>query len=373
VSARKSLAYWTDVLCGIEQERTLAAFAVAEAWKMPSVAASIGADTIDAAVSATLLVEGIDDLVDAGVERARLLKKLRTGDFWPTWAEIRVASILLRSGEGPVAVELEPGRADGAHPDWRFTYPGEAHGVAIEVKAVGLSDAEAAFCRRQASSLEQMLPGVGIGHGHAPIDAPSAQLTKEQRRYGDRVARRLSRHVPGFPQGLRGAVIVGHDTEATYRRRIASKISDAVRQLPSHDDCWVALYWSNGAPIRDAGSAIDWTLIPAHVSGILFVGQGVAFPHRNIHCFASRIPREQEGDAEPLVISIEGETMTSLAELVLQRFERSAGVRATLLRIGRRTLLRRDGRERLHPFNLLLDTDPDFPPGGEFNGREAVA
>ena len=88
---RKSLATWVDVLTGIEPDRCAAALDEVETWGFPHVAAELVSDTVDAAVAATLLVEGIDRLAEHGVSRERLLKKLRTGDLWSTWAEIRVA------------------------------------------------------------------------------------------------------------------------------------------------------------------------------------------------------------------------------------------------------------------------------------------
>ena len=355
-------------MCGVEPERTVAAFNEIASWDIESVTSALAADTIDSAVGATLLVEGLRTLESAGVERARLLKKFRAGEFWATWAEVRVADTLLRLTEQPMAIELEPGRSGGAHPDWRFKYVMDDDGISVEVKAVGLSDDEAAFCARMAPALSKLLPKAGLAHGHASIDAAPPRLTKEQRRHGEREARRLIRGVPGYPAGLRGAVIVGHSTEDSYRQRIARRVSDAVRQLPTDDECWVALYWSNGAPMKDAADAIDWNEIPGHVKGVLFVGQAVAFPHRNIHCYATRVEREGSG-GDIKVNSVEGPEMEEVAGLVLGSFERSSGVRATLLRVGQRTLIKRDSRQRLSPFNLLMSPDPDIPPGGDFEGR----
>ncbi len=366
---RESLAYWTEILCGTEPERVLAAFAELESWGLERVLAATDHDSIDAAVTAMLLVEGVDRLVSAGVTHASLLKKLRHGDFWPTWAEIRVADILVGVTEEPLRVELEPGRAQGAHADWRFVYPDDSDGISIEVKAVGLSDEEAAFCQRMAPSLTRMLPEVGLGHVHASIHAASPRPTRDQRRAGHREARMGTRKVPNFPRGLRAAVIVGHDTEESYRRRIANRVIDAVRQLPTDDECWIALYWSNGAPVSDAAAAVDWSRIPAHVRGLLFVGQGVWFPHRNIHCFASAVERDAAAN-DFKIVSAEGDAMTELATRVLADFERSSGVRATLLRVGNRTLVYRDGSQGLYPFNLLLDADPEIPPGFEVHGRQ---
>lgn len=59
--------------------------------------------------------------------------------------------------------------------------------------------------------------------------------------------------------------------------------------------------------------------------------------------------------------------MAEFATLVLERFERSSGVRATLLHGGRQELIRRDGKKRIVPFNLLLDADP---PGFDRNSND---
>lgn len=369
MTQRRSLAHWVEVLTGIEAGRCVAALEEVDSWGFPHVAAELLVDSVDAAVAATLLVEGIDMLARRDVPRERLLKKLRTGDFWPTWAEIRVADVLVRAHKEPLAVELEAQRTAGAHADWRFRFSGMSDSISVEVKAVGLSDTEVAFCQRMAPALPRLLPKVGLSHGHAAIDAPPLQSPGQARRVGQGHSRAAARKVPRYPTGLRGAVIVGQDSEDSYRRRIATKVRDAARQLPAEDECWVALYWSNGAPLTDAALAIDWSTMPSHVAGVLFVGQGVAFPHREVHCFATRIEREHDSNSKVAVESVEGEVMQQVAELVLARFERSAGVRATLLRVGKRDLIKRDGSRRILPFNLLMDPDPEFDGVADFSGR----
>jgi hypothetical protein len=358
------------VLTGLEPERVVAALAAVNEWRLPRVAAALDEDTEDAAVAATLLVEGIALLDERGVPRARLLKKLRTGDFWSTWSEIRVATVMVEYHGEELGVELEPDRAAGAQPDWRFQFPGDPRGIAVEVKAVGLSDAEVAFYQRMWPVLRRTMPRVGLGHGHATIGAPVPRAPGRARRTGAPISRDGARRAPNYPQGLRGSVMVGHDTEEHYRRRIAARVAGAVRQLPTSDECWVALYWSNGAPLADATSSIDWAMIPAHVAGVIFVGQGVAFPDRQIHVFITPVPRGLQSKAEIAVDSLEGERIEELAQLVLARFERSSGVRATLLRVGNRDLIKRDGSRRIDPFNLLMDADPVFDGQAGFAGRE---
>jgi hypothetical protein len=95
---------------------------------------------------------------------------------------------------------------------------------------------------------------------------------------------------------------------------------------------------------------------PAHVAGVASIGQAVAVPWNEIHVFITSIPRDVEKFA-----GVDSTVDDHLAERVLERFESSSGIRPTLLRApGREStiLLRRDGRRRLFPFNLLFDTDP---------------
>jgi hypothetical protein len=366
---RQSLAQWSEVLTGIESGRCIAALDRVARWKLAPVSAELLADDVDAAVAATLLVEGMDALVARGVPEIRLLKKLRTGDFWPTWAEIRIADMLVRLHEEPLDVELEAERTKGAHADWRFRFPGSDDAVSVEVKAVGLSDDEVAFCTRMAPALKRMLPKHGLVQAHAGIGTPSLVAPAQMRRRAARGSRAGTRKTPSYPVGLRGAVVVAQDSEESYRRRISARVRDAVRQLPTQDECWVALYWSNGAPLASVAAGIDWSQIPEHVSGLLMFGQAVAFPDRQIHVFASRIERGGSGSSSGRVDSLEGEAMQHVAELVLARFERSSGVRATLLRVGNRDLVRRDGSRRILPFNLLMDVDPEFGDEASFSGR----
>jgi len=134
-------------------------------------------------------------------------------------------------------------------------------------------------------------------------------------------------------------------------------VLEAIRQLPTHDECWVAIYWSNGAPLESVHRTLRSPEIPEHVAGIALVGCGVVFPHPEIHCFTSWLHRNATED-DNVVVASANAGQNDLAELVLKRFERSSGVRATLLSFGKDVALLRDGSQRLLPFNLLLDPDP---------------
>lgn len=254
-------------------------------------------------------------------------------------------------------VRLEEGRSKGSHADLRILAPGDPLAQSLEVKAIGLSDGEAAFCQRMFPSLRRLVPKVGLSHGHAPIEAMPPQLSREQRREGERISRRNVKQVPGYPKGLRGAVLVGHGSEKAYALRVSRRVEQAARQLPTRDECWVAIYWSNGAPVNEVAAMLRWTDIPDHVAGVVLIGCGVAFPHRNIDCYVVPIERDHPPDAERVVASQEDD-MDDVARLVIERFERSSGVRATLLYGAQRLILRRDGSRRILPFNLLLDADP---------------
>jgi hypothetical protein len=354
--ADDGLAHWTHVLTGLDPDRVGVARREVASWGWEHTDREFLDDTVDAAVASTLLVEAVDRIQTHGVERARLLKKIRLDrEVWGTWAEFRAADILLRTIYPDAELRLEEGKSRGAQADLRFVAAG-SDAESVEVKAVGLSDQEVAFSRRMADALPRMLPPIGAVTGHAELDAPAPLLGRTTRRAVNRDAKRAAGRVPRYPTGLRSAVIVGHGSESSYARRVARRVEQSVRQLPRTEPCWVAIYWSNGAPIKDVLDAVDWSAIPAHVLGVFFVGSCVAFPHREIHIYASAMPRDASRDDQTSVNSIVN--LDELARLILERFERSSGVRPSLLQVGRRTILKRDGTKRILPFNLLIDADP---------------
>ncbi len=346
-------------MTGLEQERVASAREEIASWGLSHVDSEFLDDTVDAAAGAVLLIDAVRSLTAHGVAIERLRKKLRTEpSVWSTWAEFRAADMMLK-WSGDAEVQLEAGRSEGAHADFRLILAEDPVATSVEVKAVGLSDEEINFCARMAPSLPRLVPKAGLGHVHAPIDGKPPKINRDQRRAGAREARKRMRNVPMYPPGLRGAAIVGHGSEERYAARVAGRVEQAVRQLPASDDCWVAILWSNGAPLRAVAAAIRWDEIPHHVSGIMLLGCGVAFPHRQIHGFITPLIRGVGPDDERQLRTLdETDGMEDLATLVLDRFERSSGVRATLLQGGSREIIRRDGRKRILPFNLLLDSDP---------------
>ncbi len=93
------------------------------------------------------------------------------------------------------------------------------------------------------------------------------------------------------------------------------------------------------------------------MAGLWILGSCVAFPYPQIHNFMSVIPRDGERPGEREVHSLE-EGQDDLARVILAGFERSSGVRATLVKGGNQTLIHRSGEQRFHPFNFMLDPDP---------------
>ena len=165
-----------------------------------------------------------------------------------------------------------------------------------------------------------------------------------------------------FPEGLSGVVVAAHSGESNYTRRVRNRLfKEAARQLPLLQTGWVALYWTNGAPIAAITKALR-SGFPKHIEGVILVGDAIFFPSRVIHCFTWILPANSF-DTEG-VTRVASEANDARAQNILDGFERSSGVRATLLtalKDGCRTeLLRRDGRRRILPFNLLLGVDPPY-------------
>lgn len=118
----------------------------------------------------------------------------------------------------------------------------------------------------------------------------------------------------------------------------------------------LGLWWGNGAALQHVHEILDLADAPAHVAGVASIGQAVAVPWNEIHVYVSSISRDAEEFG-----GVDSTVDNHLAQRVLERFESSSGIRPTLLRArGRESpiLLRRDGRRRVFPFNLLFDADP---------------
>lgn len=361
------LLEWTYRLTGVDPERVKVAAERIGGWSLPPVEAEfLRRPSIDTAIATVLLSEGIELLVNHGAEETKLLAKLRTDPYpWPTWAEIRAAGILIKSSHENVRIALEPGRARGKQPDFRLVMPDAESGLAVEFKAIGLSDREAEFCRRMGERMGGLVPPVGISTGHAfDLNTPTTRMSASELRHSYEEAARRAADVPNYPDGLSAAVMVGHDSEEGHVRRLRGRLGKAVTQLRL-EECWVAFHWTNGASIRSAFDALDWTTMPEHVAGVMFVGDAVVFPDPDIHVFVIAHPRGAS-DQMAMTSTLDDD----YASLMLERVDATAGVRATLARgqvgPGRsRELLRRFGTPRILPFNLVLSGDPtEYGPRG---------
>lgn len=126
-------------------------------------------------VAAVLLTDAVQDLTVQGVERTKLMKKLRDAwreeQFWPVWAEIRAAAMLVGREDIEARVELEADRAGGRHADF-LLHQADGSTVDVEFKAVGFSDAEVAWHREAAEHFNRLLPPSGLATAHEWLGQP---------------------------------------------------------------------------------------------------------------------------------------------------------------------------------------------------------
>ena len=362
-STVEEILRWVRLLTNLDEERSADAIAELRTWQVESVDDNLLAQAdLDTVVAAVLLAESVNSLVGQGVQRTKLLKKLRDAkrgeDFWPVWAELRAAAILIGHPDIDVRLAMEPGRSGGRHADYQLEYPDGAR-VDVEFKAIGLSDTEMEWHRRAAKYFGRLLPPIGLTTLHAFV-GESIRVNAEKRQRSWDGARRLASELPPFGEQwgrVRGISIVGHQTENEYLRRALSRVERALRQLPTDRECWVGVWWSNGAPIRAMSRLLEHLNPPANVAGISLIGQAVAVPWSEIHCYIANVERGVDTSQMRVLSTVDDH----LGKLVLDRFESSSGNRPTILRTpGSKgeTLLRRDGTRRINPFNLLFDSDP---------------
>jgi hypothetical protein len=362
-------------LTGLDPARVEAARARVSSLEIEHVADELLQPNVDAAVGATLLVDSLDELADRGVQRTKLESKLRNDpDVWPTWAELRAARNLAAFLQDEGEVQLEASREHGKHADFRFSRPagevfrfvpwGGSSAVSVEFKAIGLSDEEVRFCWRAKPTLDALHPPRAFVTVHVPLefDREGVWMDEAAHQHGVREALKLAPKLPPHTIGLSGAVVVGQGAENAYARRVCARIKEAIAQLPPEDECWIAFHWSNGAPLDAVRSAISTLELPTHVAGILFAGSAVAFPHAEIHNFVSWGISDPEPSGERAIRSLVDD---NLARLVLERVERSSGVRASVVRtlIGSKhtDVLVRDGSRRILPFILLIQVQTRTP------------
>jgi len=156
---------------------------------------------------------------------------------------------------------------------------------------------------------------------------------------------------------VRGISIVGHETEQTYLDRTAARLRAAIDQMPAEHECQLGLWWGNGAPLHMTHDILERAETPEHIAGVVLIGNAVAAPCSEINCYIAPVSRGADVEDR----GIDSNVDDHLAALVLDRFNSSAGIRPTMLRSPEPNgmiLLRRDGRRRLFPFNLLFDADP---------------
>jgi hypothetical protein len=109
-------------------------------------------------------------------------------------------------------------------------------------------------------------------------------------------------------------------------------------------------------PIPAVAERMDWSAWPSRLVGLVLLGSAVAFPYPTIHNFVLGLPRGVELSE---VFSVYSELDVAFATTVLKRFERSSGVRATVLLDGQgNRIVHRVGQQRILPVNLLMDADP---------------
>jgi hypothetical protein len=395
----------TAKLTGLDPERVTEARALIQEFGIAHLTRElVDSPTIDAAVGAVLLAESFEGLIERGIERTKLLSKLRNDrDVWPTWAELRaaeqIASCLAEGGE----LQLEPDRAQGRHADFRVRREGgalfgeriptgDAAEVSIEFKALGLSDDEASFCRRARRTLDAMKPGAGFVTLHAPhdIQREDVWINRKLRREGEQKAVRLARALPEHTRGLSGAIVVAQDAESAYLARLRARITEAFAQLPTDHPCFVAFHWSNGAPFEPIGQVLNEVTRPENVLGVALIGSTVAFPHPDTHHFIMwGIARESEDDeredafyseispeAGEKAVALYSAVSEEVGRAVFDRVDRSAGVRASVVRASvlreqrPREVLLRDGTKRILPYILLIDRDPsELLAASDLEGR----
>lgn len=370
---------WTYRLTGLPPERIAEARNAIDVWGIEHLSTELcRRSDIDAAAAACMLVSAIGALTERGVPETQLLAKLRRDPgTWSSVTEIIAGRSVLRFFDQDAEIELDrgPGRV-GPRADFRIREVGNLRGVTIEFKAIGLSDPETEFFHRMAPLLPRLCPDSGMATHHTAFENPHPPhiATRAERRAFALNDRRRRKRLPPSIRDLHGAVIAAHYTEQRYLERVRRVIEEALRQLNPRDECWVAIWWSNGAPALSVQQVLSTIDLPPHVLGLMVVGAAVAISIPAIHYFDQRLPREEllGREADLSVVSLEA---NPLAERIYDAFEGSSGIRPTLLldpdgiRGKRQKLLFRDGSRRIFPFNLLIGRDPpgmrDFVAGPE--------
>jgi len=351
-------------LWGIDPDRQEMARERLNKWAIPHVLDALPSTDADGAIGAVFLVESFDALVERGVPKEKLLAKLRRDrDVWPTWAEIRAGGLLSAHSPDDMELVAEPGRGAGRHPDYALRYStGER--VAVEFKALGLSDEEVAFSQSAKPLLPQLIPPQhGIVTAHIEGSEIRGWPNRETRRRYKADAARRAKNIHSSTREIAAAVIVAQGLEETYVKRLTYRFHDAFAQLPSDHEWCVGFHWSNGAPREMVRDALSQSEPPENLVGVVFTGS-VAIPG-SMENFITFIP-PPFGTDRGREEWTSGNQSVDYAKTIFTRVEESAGVRPTLIRVpsqGRmRDFLFRGGDQRIFPFNVVLVADPrDLP------------
>jgi hypothetical protein len=331
----------------------------------------VNRNDVDSAATMVMLNSAIQKLVKAGVEESKLQSKLRRDpSIWPGALEIIAGSHILTFYGDDASISMDHGGQGRRNCDFRIAMPGFVE-KSIEFKAVGLSEAESGFFQRSAAILPSLCPKLGVAHAHSAIEArlsvERSVPNRKARREKERAARKRLALLPAEQRTLAAAAVVGHYTEQTYLERARSRIQDALGQLDPGDECWVSLWWNNGASSDRLLDLLETIDFPSHVLGIIVTGSAVILGSRQIHHFTQILPRpEVRGDDAGVVSLVDND----LAALVFDIVEQSAGPRPTLIvdpsvkGPERAAVLFRDGQRSQFPFNLILDSDPNEARAG---------
>lgn len=365
MSTRGPVDAWTERLTGLSPKRISESREWIESLGSRRLSAELARPDIDAAAGSCMLLSAFEELSQRGVQQTKLEAKLRNdAEVWPSVTELIAVSVIARNAAPSTGIELDAYGESGRRPDLRLRFSDGGPPLTTEFKAVGLSDREAELFSAAAEVLPEMAPAFGVGTQHISADAHENLYapTRAERRAQELENRRIQKRLPAHIRGLNGAAVAAHYTEEAYLIRTRDKVLESLSQLPASDECWVAIWWSNGAPVSSMQQLLETVDLPAHVRGIILVGAAVVVPDPEIHYFQIIIPRDDVlREDTPSVVS---EEEHPFAEVIFGQLEQSTGVRPTLIvhprgpRPKRQRLLFRDGSRRIFPFNLLIGPDP---------------
>lgn len=325
---------WTQRLTGLSRERLAEAREWIGSLGIDHLRLELTRPDIDAAAACCMLKSAVEELEDRGIESTKLESKLRRDPaVWPAVTELIGVSAIAKLYAPEATLELDGGdpKPGSPRPDLRLSFPKTGQSLTVEFKAVGLSEEETTFFQRAAAVLPSMLPSFGVADLHvaAQTDQPLYAPTRAERRKQELENRRNQKRQPAHIRYLNAAAVAAHYTEQRYLERARDRILESLRQLPGAEPGWVALWWSNGAPVSAVQQLLSTVDLPANILGVFLVGAAVVAPDPEIHYFQIIIPRDEEVREElPDVVSAVGHP---LAGKILDEVERSTGVRPTLI------------------------------------------